>query len=194
MRFRYVRTVRSVIPSGATPLSVWRSSSYGLGRQFRAVRGIGGFFCKPSPSGRGWRACCIARRVRARFEPDASLPSPGASRLPSPGGRGLFLRNRSPRRYLYGGRMRSIISLMLLGGFLLAQTTSDHGVERYLTHISTDKPIYRIGEKVYVRGVILGANSHSPIAGPGLNRNASFEIKGPKGETVTSGFSPITDS
>src|SRR5688572_15761492 len=37
------------------------------------------------------------------------------------------------------------------------------GPERYLTHVSTDKPIYRIGEKVYVRGVVLRADSHSPV-------------------------------
>src|SRR3989441_12957031 len=36
------------------------------------------------------------------------------------------------------------------------------GAERYLTHVATDKPIYRTGEKLYVRGVILRADGHSP--------------------------------
>src|SRR5262245_14981389 len=65
------------------------------------------------------------------------------------------------------------------------------GSERYLTHITTDKPIYRTGEKLYVRGVILRANGHTAMAS---NSSASFEIKGPKGDTVASGFSPVVDS
>jgi hypothetical protein len=65
------------------------------------------------------------------------------------------------------------------------------GTERYLTHVSTDKPIYRIGEKVYVRGVFLRANGHSPMTFQGT---ASFEVKGPKGDTVSSGVSAIIDS
>src|SRR5205085_1463230 len=66
----------------------------------------------------------------------------------------------------------------------------DPGGPGYLTHISTDKPIYRNGEKVYFRGVILRAEGHTP----GANGTAYFEIKGPKGETVTSGASRIVDS
>jgi hypothetical protein len=61
----------------------------------------------------------------------------------------------------------------------------------YLTHISTDKPIYRLGEKVYVRGVVLSADGHFPAA---EGAAANFEIKGPKGETVTSGVAAIVDS
>jgi A-macroglobulin TED domain/Carboxypeptidase regulatory-like domain/Alpha-2-macroglobulin family/MG2 domain len=69
------------------------------------------------------------------------------------------------------------------------------GVERYLTHVSTDKPIYRTGERVYVRGVVLGANDHAPLTSPqGATGRVSFEIKGPKGDTVTSGASAIIDS
>ena len=56
--------------------------------------------------------------------------------------------------------------------------------DRYLTHVSTDKPIYRTGEKVYVRAVVLQAISHYPMTNPGT---ASFEVKGPKGDTVASG-------
>jgi hypothetical protein len=63
--------------------------------------------------------------------------------------------------------------------------------ERYLTHVSTDKPIYRSGEKVYVRGVFLRANGHTPMTAQGT---ASFEIKGPKGDTVASGISSVADS
>lgn len=87
------------------------------------------------------------------------------------------------------------IAAFAAGGLLIAQTGSDHSVESYLIHVSTDKPIYRIGEKVFVRGVVLSANSHSPVpAIAGGNRNASFEIKGPRGDTVASGVSPVVDS
>src|SRR5262245_2837266 len=65
------------------------------------------------------------------------------------------------------------------------------GAERYLTHVTTDKPIYRTGEKLYVRAVVLRANGHSPMTNPGT---ATFEIKGPKGDTVASGVSEILDS
>ena len=37
------------------------------------------------------------------------------------------------------------------------------GAERYLTHVSTDKPIYRPGETVYVRGVMLRADNREPL-------------------------------
>jgi len=37
------------------------------------------------------------------------------------------------------------------------------GEERYLTHLTTDKPIYREGETVYVRGTILHAFTQTPI-------------------------------
>src|SRR5438093_740254 len=67
------------------------------------------------------------------------------------------------------------------------------GVERYLVHVSTDKPIYRIGERLYVRGVFLRAGGHTPMT-PGLGEPVSFEIKGPKGDTVASGVSAIIDS
>ena len=72
-----------------------------------------------------------------------------------------------------------------------ATTKTLGGADRYLTHLSSDKPIYRVGEKVYVRGVVLRANDHKP-----LNRNvqAFIEIKGPKGDTVASGGASTRDS
>jgi len=67
------------------------------------------------------------------------------------------------------------------------------GVERYLVHVSTDKPIYRTGERLYVRGVLLRAGGHTPMTTT-LSETVSFEIKGPKGDTVASGASAIIDS
>jgi len=63
--------------------------------------------------------------------------------------------------------------------------------DRYQVHITTDKPIYRSGEKLYVRGVVLRATDHSPMSAGGT---ANFEIKGPKGDIVTSGAASILDS
>src|SRR5881296_860569 len=67
------------------------------------------------------------------------------------------------------------------------------GVERYLIHVSTDKPVYRSGERLYVRGVFLRAAGHTPMT-TSLGETVSFEIKGPKGDTVASGVSAIIDS
>jgi hypothetical protein len=118
--------------------------------------------------------------------------------------------------------MKSVYTLcaVVLGGVLLAaaaitvgarqapasappQAAAETGrAERYLTHVSTDKPIYRTGEKLFVRGVVLSADGHLPIQAPGTNTAANnpqsstayVEIKGPKGDTVASGFSRIADS
>lgn len=57
------------------------------------------------------------------------------------------------------------------------------GKERFLTHVSTDKPIYRSGEKVYVRGVILDAHDHKPLDEK-KKLQAQLSIKGPKGDVV----------
>lgn len=67
------------------------------------------------------------------------------------------------------------------------------GEDRYLTCLSTDKPIYRIGEKVYVRGVILNAASHKPLAN-GASANPTIEIRGPKGDVVAGGRTSAENS
>jgi len=67
------------------------------------------------------------------------------------------------------------------------------GVDRYLTFVSTDKPIYREGEKVYVRGVVLNATNHKPLP-DGQNANPNVEIKGPKGDVVAGGRASAQNS
>ena len=64
------------------------------------------------------------------------------------------------------------------------------GATRFLTHVSTDKPIYKIGETVYVRGVVLDAKSRVPAPN---GQYAQITIKGPKGETITAGQAQVTD-
>lgn len=66
------------------------------------------------------------------------------------------------------------------------------GKERYLTFMSTDKPVYRPGEKVYVRGVILDAANHKPM--PNNSANATIEIEGPKGDSIATGSAQAADS
>lgn len=67
------------------------------------------------------------------------------------------------------------------------------GPDRYLTSVSTDKPIYRAGEKVYVRGVVLNAANHQPLVA-GHFANAIVQIKGPKGDVVASGNASAEES
>ena len=67
------------------------------------------------------------------------------------------------------------------------------GADRYLTFVSTDKPIYRAGEKVYVRGVVLNAANHKPLP-DGQTASATIEIKGPKGDVVAGGNAPAQNS
>jgi alpha-2-macroglobulin-like protein len=56
------------------------------------------------------------------------------------------------------------------------------GAKRFLTHTSTDKPIYRIGETVYVRTVLLNAHDQTPY----LDKNAGLTMKilGPTGDEL----------
>lgn len=64
------------------------------------------------------------------------------------------------------------------------------GAVRYLASVSTDKSIYKANETVFVRGVVLDANTHVP--GPnGLQ--AQITIKGSKGEVLTQGASVVQD-
>lgn len=60
------------------------------------------------------------------------------------------------------------------------------GVERFQTHVSTDKPLYRIGDTVYARAVVLEAHDHKPYAGAqnGWTPPAEVCVIGPKGEKV----------
>src|SRR5688572_13534663 len=65
------------------------------------------------------------------------------------------------------------------------------GAKRFLTALSTDKPIYRSGETMWVRGVLLDAFEHTPLR---EGANVSIEVKGPKGEVVATGGSGVQHS
>ena len=64
------------------------------------------------------------------------------------------------------------------------------GATRFLTSVSTDKPLYKEGETVYVRGVVLEARARTPAPN---GQYAQLTIKGPKGETVYAGQSQVVD-
>jgi len=76
-------------------------------------------------------------------------------------------------------------------GFADPQTLG--GADRYLTHVSTDKPVYRTGETLYVRGIILHHATHKPLDG-NAQMPAVIEISGPKGDVVASGQINSEDS
>jgi uncharacterized protein YfaS (alpha-2-macroglobulin family) len=88
-------------------------------------------------------------------------------------------------------------ALAILGaGALLfaadAPSPSPAGDHR-LAYVSTDKPIYRVGERVYLRAVLLGADDHKPAAANEYVY-ATATITGPKGDTITSGGVQVQDS
>ncbi len=55
------------------------------------------------------------------------------------------------------------------------------GAERALAHLSTDKPVYRPGEKVFARAVMLDAFNHKPVAKASW---MTFEVRSARGELV----------
>jgi len=76
----------------------------------------------------------------------------------------------------------------------VAVTTSDlGGADRYMTYLSTDKQIYRPGETMYVRGVVLHHKTRKPLPHDSYLQ-AAFNIKGPKGDSVASGWATSQES
>lgn len=72
------------------------------------------------------------------------------------------------------------------------------GADRYLTSISTDKPIYRAGEYFHARGVMLTSTEHKPMPDrDGHNSNliyANVNLENAKGQILVSRSIPIKDS
>ncbi|RTL37693.1 MAG: A-macroglobulin complement component [Candidatus Melainabacteria bacterium] len=74
-----------------------------------------------------------------------------------------------------------------------ARTKTLGGAERYQTFVSTDKPIYHPGEKVYVRGVLLNAHNHKPLPADTI-ATAAVQIKGSRGDILVASSVPSQDS
>lgn len=70
-----------------------------------------------------------------------------------------------------------------------SQLTMDSSAQ-FLTCLSMDKPYYRAGETIYVKGVLLRAKDHTP-PGTALNANVQIRIKGPKGDFVAQGYTRL---
>src|SRR5205085_11426234 len=89
---------------------------------------------------------------------------------------------------------RTLFASLATGGLLMSLALALHaadavpgkvteelgGVERYLTHVSTDKPVYRPGETLYVRGAVLRADTRAPMsAAQEQQSEALVEVRGP---------------
>lgn len=75
----------------------------------------------------------------------------------------------------------------------LADSQTLGGPDRYLTFLSTDKPVYRGGETVFVRSVLLHHATRQPL--PAFEQAPmAMEIRGPKGDVVASGQVLTEDS
>ncbi|MEX0655141.1 MAG: MG2 domain-containing protein [Phycisphaeraceae bacterium] len=58
-------------------------------------------------------------------------------------------------------------------------------IDSYQTHLSTDKPIYREGETVYIRGVLLQADTQRPLDSQHQPQpHAMVRVTGPRGNVV----------
>ncbi len=87
----------------------------------------------------------------------------------------------------------AVLLVLLSPRVLAARATSRAlgGANRYLTFVTTDKPLYRPGEQVLARGLVLEALSRKPYA-PALQMQV--EVRGPKGDVVNTGSVATQDS
>ena len=99
-------------------------------------------------------------------------------------------------------RLFPLLALPLVAGFVWTaisaekppggQATPVATGDRYLTYVSTDKPIYRPGETLYVRSIPLHGLTRKPVPA-GQDLIAAVDIKGPKGDSVASGTAHTQD-
>ncbi len=84
------------------------------------------------------------------------------------------------------------VTIFAATALALSMTTTNDlgGPSRFLTHISTDKPVYRAGEKVYVRGTVLEAFAHTPLPG---QEQVQLQLRAPKGDVVAGGQSAVQE-
>src|ERR1043166_8128281 len=85
------------------------------------------------------------------------------------------------------------VTKVAVAALTLSMTTTTQdlgGPTRYLTHISTDKPVYKPGEKVLVRGAALDASTHAPLTN---SENVQLQLRGPKGDVVAGGTANLQD-
>jgi alpha-2-macroglobulin-like protein len=116
------------------------------------------------------------------------------------------------RKTVVGGLSIGTLAMAVFGGALppAAPTPPATGpatlpnvspAERFQAYVSTDKPIYRPNEKVYIRSILLNAATHEPaataVAGPTAASAiaiAQLQILGPLGNIVATGGGAGQDS
>lgn len=90
------------------------------------------------------------------------------------------------------------VALAATGGNLESKITAQDlgGAERYLIYASTDKPVYREGESLYLRAVFLNAADNTPVNSSINNGQIGINVKirGPKGDFVFQGYGAGDDS
>ena len=80
--------------------------------------------------------------------------------------------------------LTGIAACLLMPLVLLRAAADSSGAgAHFLGYLSTDKPIYREGERVYLRAVVLGADDHRPLP-ENQAAMAALQITGPKGEIL----------
>lgn len=70
----------------------------------------------------------------------------------------------------------------------LAESRQLGGPDRFLAYVSTDKPIYRPGESLFARVVVLHHAKHTP---PKAQLACQMQVSDPKGQVVASRFTAI---
>jgi len=90
-------------------------------------------------------------------------------------------RVRPWRSALLGGALlfATVLGITVVPGPVEASKLG--GPDRYLAHVSTDKPIYRIGETVYLRTMLLHAFTNRPLTD---QQTATLKITSPRDSTV----------
>ncbi|MCA9214959.1 MAG: hypothetical protein KDB27_17930 [Planctomycetales bacterium] len=68
--------------------------------------------------------------------------------------------------------------------------SSPSNQDRYLTQLSTDKPIYRSGDAVFFRAIMLHCRTHQPLPTDSFGQ---LEIVGPKGNSIEQLAAPVKD-
>jgi len=89
----------------------------------------------------------------------------------------------------------SLALLVLVPGVILLaddSTPTDIVGQKFLAYLSTDKPIYRAGDRVFIRAVVLDADSHKPLP-MSMKAYSQLRITGPRGEQVAGGTATIQD-
>ncbi len=103
----------------------------------------------------------------------------------------MFARKSAWRAPAFCGALLAAVVGGLSWSNLQGHADDFGGPERYTTHVSTDKPLYRPGETVYLRSVHLHAFKHTPLKGDGW---ASAKVTNSRGAVVMQSNFQVKDA